>query len=274
MRSIKKQLGMSLVELIIAGALGVGLTTAIINIVVVSNRTSSQSDGISQAQETGRFVASFLGDALASAGYSGDSANTFIDPHADLCANPAQGSCTIDTQNGTGDRITVRRLITEEDDRDCTGSSLNIAAGVEDQVIDAFWVEVNDDGDSELRCLTYRARDNWTYDRAAQPIATGVAAIHALYGHSSARVPNGNRNVTRYLAPADIPLDPDTGDREWQFVFSVKIAILVQSFDESSIQDKERAYILLDADPYRMTDRFSREVFTTTVTRANFNNLP
>lgn len=267
---INQQQGMSLVELMIASFLGVLLTMAIINIFTITNRTASQSDGLSQAQETGRFVASFLSDAISVAGYSGDNSTDPIPPHAELCADPNNpDACTINRNNGVGDRITVVRRIFENNDLDCAGSSFNVAAGVDDIVVDAFWVESDGINSGDLYCLTYDFDTKTPYDnnRTKQPIASGVIAIHALYGLSTSYTDTGNRNVSQYVSAQEIPAG------NWPRVFSVKIAALVQSFEDSAITERERKFILLDADPYKLKDKFSREVFTTTVTRANFSNL-
>lgn len=267
--NINLQRGMSLVELMIASFLGVLLTMAIINIFTITNRTASQSDGLSQAQETGRFVASFMSDAISVAGYSGDNTTNPIDPHAPLCADQNNPSaCTINRNDGVGDRITVIRKISEGNDLDCAGSSFNLGAGVDDEVVDAYWVEGNGTDTGDLFCLTYNKQTNTPYgNRTKQPIASGVIAIHALYGHSKSYTQTGNRNVTQYISADDVPA------AEWARVFSVKIAALVQSFEDSAIVERERKFILLDADPYKLQDKFSREVFTTTITRANFSNL-
>lgn len=266
---INNQQGMSLVELMIASFLGVLLTMAIINIFTITNRTASQSDGLSQAQETGRFVASFLSDAISVAGYSGDNTTDPIDPHAELCPDPnTPNACTVNNNNGVGDRITTVRKITENNDLDCAGSSFNLGAGVDDMVVDAYWVEEDGNNSGDLYCLTYDLDTKAPYDnRTKQPIASGVIAIHALYGLSTTYTDTGNRNVSRYVAADEVPAD------DWKRVFSVKIAVLVQSFEDSAISERERKFILLDADPYILKDKFSREVFTTTVTRANFSNL-
>ena len=270
--SRNKQAGMSLVELMIASFLGVLITMAIINIFTITNRTASQSDGLSQAQETGRFVASFLSDAISVSGYSGDQTTTPLAPHAELCADPNNpDACTINRNNGVGDRITVQRRISEGNDLDCAGSSLGLGAGVDDDVVDAYWVEGNGIDTGDLYCLTYDAATKTPYgNRTKQPIASGVIAIHALYGFSEDYTQTGNRNVTKYIAADEVP---PVGTPDWRRVFSVKIAALVQSFEDSAIVERERKFILLDANPYVLTDKFSREVFTTTITRANFVNI-
>jgi type IV pilus assembly protein PilW len=274
--NVTKQRGITLIELMVAAALGVVLTTAVINIVIVSNKTSAQADGLAQAQETGRFVAGFLTDALADAGYSGERSTDILAPHANACAAPdfnVPAGCTINRDDQTGDRITVQRRITNGDDLDCTGSSLNLAPGIDEVVIDSFWVEGNGVDTGELYCQTFRDDGN-DYGRQKSVIADGVIAMHALYGYSD-RIdadPNGNRDVSIYVAPEDLPLDP-AGNPDWARVYSVKISILVQSFEEVSIADKNRGFILLDANPFTLRDRFQRQVFTTTIARANFSTL-
>ena len=64
MRMNKKQQGFTLIELMITLVLSLLITYGIAQVLISSNQSSSSSDGVSQAQETARFVMSFLGKQI------------------------------------------------------------------------------------------------------------------------------------------------------------------------------------------------------------------
>lgn len=276
----KSQLGVTLIELMISMALGIGLTLAVINIVMVTNRTSSLADGISQAQESGRFAISYLADGVRQAGYTTDSEG--IEPFALLCANSTRiDHCSFDSTNDDeGDRIAIRRMVTETENKDCAGQDINTATPANNitadtVVIDAYWVEKDTDGETNLYCLTYKdpalqSDPVNSFGKNKQPIANGISAMHVLYGYSEEEDLGKDRNVTRYITAAELPNDPATGAINWRRVYSVKIALLAHSYEESSLKKKKRGYALLDSDAYIYDDSFSRQVFTTTIARANY----
>src|SRR5690554_7931133 len=58
--SILKQRGMTLVELMVAAVISLIIVFFITNIMISSSRTAMQSEGLSQAQENGRFILTWL----------------------------------------------------------------------------------------------------------------------------------------------------------------------------------------------------------------------
>jgi type IV pilus assembly protein PilW len=63
----------TLVELMVTLVLSLMITYAIAQVLISSNRTSVASDGMSQSQETGRFVMSYLASHIRGAGLNSTS---------------------------------------------------------------------------------------------------------------------------------------------------------------------------------------------------------
>ncbi|WP_276682575.1 PilW family protein [Thalassolituus oleivorans] len=267
MKSIKSQIGMTLIELMIAMVLSIGVVYAVTNILITSNRTATLSDSLAQSQETGRFVTSYLNHYFLRSGYSPDGSE--ITPFEVECANAADEMCTRNTNDGVGDQIAVIRTATTDDDTNCFGGDMALA--IDTVVVDVFWVETDPANNlSSLYCLTYdRATKTAINNNVKQPIAAGVVAIHALYGQSIAALASNQRNATQYVAPRELATN-GTGSADWSKVFAIKFAVLTQSFEEISGQATTRNYIALDADAYTFNDRFAYQVFSTTVARANY----
>jgi len=272
---MRTQKGLSLIELMIAMVLSLIVVYFVMQILIGSNQTASLADTLTQSQETGRFSISYLNRSALRAGY--DPEGTDLQPFANLCSadNPTAGNgmCTQDTDNTedgvtTGDRLAIVRTAEAGNAQSCWGSAMVLA--VDTAVADVFWVEVDDNGLSSLICRTYNFGTGVAMVDG-QPLAAGVIAMHVLYGQSAADSATGERNVTSYV-PAD-DLANNTGQdysRDWERVYAVRVALLTQAFDDTSGLTGERNYILFDAAPYQFDDRFARQVFTTTVARANF----
>ncbi|MDF1762269.1 MAG: PilW family protein [Oleibacter sp.] len=259
---ISVQKGLTLIELMIALVLSLAVMFAVGNLLITSSRTASLSDSISQTQETGRFAVAFLNRQLMQAGYS--SSATDVIPFVPIGNNAFNTQDS--TTDNTGDRIAIRRAIDDSNRVSCVGSALLLPDGSivpeDDIVTDVFWVEVDNNNVSSLRCATYRDSDNSVLS-GPNSLAAGVEAMHALYGVSDGLTPNGARNVTRYVRANDVA--------DWTSVYAVKVAMLTRSAEETYGAGIDRNYILLDADMYEFPNaRLQRQVFTTTVARANF----
>lgn len=274
--NINKQKGMTLIELMLAGLLGMIVAYFVMNIMATSSRTSMQSDGQAQAQENGRFIIGWLQAEARKAGYTPDFTLPRTQPFADICATggptpPANGAnCTFETSTASSDRLAIRRMYSAatpslKASSDCTGADLGAAGVAEgDVVIDVYWVEQNyssgssandDNYDDVLRCVTYS--EAGAPLNSSQVIASGIEGLQVLYGQYSVADPDGTPNVSRYV-PADQVTD-------WNNVLAVRIAILTRSFTQDVVQNATRSYILLDATPYTFTDRTARHIQSTTV---------
>lgn len=67
--SVNKQVGMTLVEILLALVLGISLIAGILNIFVSSNQSSRMLNGLSRLQENGHFALDFISRDIRSAGH-------------------------------------------------------------------------------------------------------------------------------------------------------------------------------------------------------------
>lgn len=275
MKILNKHKGMTLAEMMIAMALGMLVVYFIINIMVSSSRSAQQSEGLSQAQENGRFILSWLHNNVRKAGYIPGVILERSQPFADRCSagSPvppaAGGDCSFES-NTDSDRLAVRRAFIEDSPdspsnySDCTGVDLRGSVADGEMLTDVYWVERNIDPDAAgdayddvLRCVTYDSTGNTV--SPAQTIASGIESLQVLYG-SRPELNNQNRtNVNRYTAINEIvPLD-------WTNVRSVRIAVLTRSFSDTTLTRARRSYIVLDSDPLTFNDSVARHIQSTTV---------
>lgn len=290
MINMNRQTGMSLIELMIASALGLIISLFIINIMTNSSRTSMTSGGIAEAQENGRFVISWLQERIQMAGYKGNFKNRPSEKFfGDICAGLTQippttnAHCTFEDNNNTvagGDRIAVRRYLNHDSGKipapvpatpaiygqACDGTSLTaLVSGTE--LIDIFWVDRNiasitdDSYDDVLYCITY---DGTTGEPALgmgrQIVANGVEALQVLY-----LLDSRDQKVTSYPNIAGLRYVSADLVTNWENVSAAKIAVLTRAFDNNSLEKKKRSYVLLDAAPYTEDDTIARYIQQTTV---------
>lgn len=293
--------GFTLIELMITLVLSLMITYAIAQVLISSNRSSVTTDGMSQSQETGRFVMSYLANQIRQAGLNSITDDSITTQAVISCSTPAfetlvsaarpgvaAGEVACSTESSTGDtEVTIDRTDLIHGDRlaiawippvpldaannpdedliqDCSG-----AGGYkEDQIVlNVFWVEPDDNGVNSLMCQGHRFNGTAiTRSNQPQAIASGVESMHVLYGEAIDTLPDsGDRNVGRYVSAAAVG-----GVGIWERVYAIKISILTRSITEVTNTNTTRNYILLDSEPYIMTDAVSRQVFTTTYAISNY----
>lgn len=295
MKRLAKNQGFTLIELMITLVLSLMITYAIAQVLISSNRTSVTSDGMSQSQETGRFVMSYLANNIRQAGQNstllgGSETDAFVSctdfPGLMDFNTPGNHQCTFETAIGgtdlniinlanTGDRLAITHIpvvplnaaVPPVRDpnliRDCTGAG---GYDTDEIILNVFWVAPDGNGMNSLFCRGHTFNGTTiTRSNPAQAIANGVEAIHFLYGFAdNALDDDGNRNVTRYINAATVPAN------NWDQVYSVKASILTRSITAVTNQTALRSYVLLDAAPYLMTDAASRQVFNSSFVINNY----
>lgn len=276
-RSLQQQRGITLVELMIAGVLALVISYFAMSIMMTSSQTASRSNGQAQAQESGRFVLSWLHTESRRAGYNSDISADRVQPFASACAAgsamppAAGGNCSFNSDDpATNDRLALQRTYSTSsgnarDGQDCTGVDLSTNAALtndETVLTDVYWIarDTGSDGDAYddvLRCVTYD--DSGVIVAPAQTIASGVEGMQLLYAEGSG---SDNRAISRYVRASDIS--------DMSQVSAVRISVLTRSWAENASGDEQRSYVLLDAAPYTFTDGVARQIMTTTVALANF----
>lgn len=252
---MKKVAGFTLIELLISLTLGLVISMMVMQLLISSNRTATLSEGVLQAQETGRFAVSLLSTSLQKAGFSkSEGAFQAYMAGADCTATPLPAYCIEDsTLANAGDRMAIVRMATAEDNQSCNGQGGAIAEDT--AVIDTYWVE-----DGSLKCLSYNFNTKVAIG-SEQPLVANVEALHVLYGIEVTPLASGKSNVTYYRRAGDV--------NNWGQVKAVKFSVLTRSSDENTLEEKNRTYMLLDAPAYSYDDGIARQIFTTSVLRMN-----
>lgn len=282
--SIQRQQGLTLIELMISMTLSLIVMFAVGSILISSNQAASVSDTLADSQESGRFAVDYINRRLLKTGY--DPEGTDLVAFGDLCVDAADTVCIRENDSGTGDRIAVRRVAEVEEDPDdpndppqlipksnavtCYGSALLDAAGnditTNVTVTDVYWVEVDDDGLSNLRCQSFdedgtvRANPGDNFGNS-QALAAGVLTMHVLYGQSNVAPLNNTLNVSAYYNASQVT--------DWSNVYAIRIGFLTQALSNTEAQAWEQEYIVMDSLTYEFNDQTARQVFTTTVTLLN-----
>jgi hypothetical protein len=159
--------------------------------------------------------------------------------------------------------------------RDCTGRN---GYAVGDTILNVFWVQPDQNNPdplpnppdpdnpsmNNLVCQAYTFNGGVADDESAvNAIANGVESMHILYGESRNLLPDTQeRNVNQYVTA--------TAVNDWNSVYAVRIAILTRSLIATTNEITTRNHVLLDSQPYVMTDAVNRQVFTTTFVINNY----
>jgi type IV pilus assembly protein PilW len=237
-----KTSGFTLVEIMITLVLSLIITYALAQVLISSNRSSVASDGMSQSQETGRFVMSYLANNIRQAGLDsvpdGDiSTPAFIDcvTYPGLGANQCIGESntnntptvadtelTIHAIGSHGDRLAIAWVppvpldAAGEPDpalfapniRDCTGRN-NYAIG--DTILNVFWVQSDPNNpnplpnppDPDNPSMNNLVCQAYTFNGG---VATNPSAVNAIA--------NGVESMhILYGESAPVPPVPDTDER-------------------------------------------------------------
>lgn len=260
--SYSNQKGLTLIELMIASLLGIIISSFIMNIMVSSAKTSTLSEGISQAQESSRLIMSWINESIRHAGYNSNYLDdTNLPPIAALCtgasvppANNAHCTFQTDLNDNGGDRLAISRKAggltpTNRDIQTCTGEALpaDIVNNM-DVVIDVYWVSPNltdsdITNDYQLWCASYRS--NGLRIGTAQSIAMGIESMQILYG-----IGDSNGNVINFVNADDITNIQD--------VVAVRISVLTREFGNQTLTNDTRVFGLLDSNPIEHTDQVAR----------------
>ncbi|WP_295395038.1 PilW family protein [uncultured Thiodictyon sp.] len=209
--------GLSLVELMIALALGLLLIAAVGTVYLGGNRTYRAEQDAAQIQDAGRYALDVIGRALRQAGYANTSSSqaAAVVPFAGTAIKRVSAACpsafTIQYDGISGDK-------------DCQAET--IAAG---EIVQQTFFIGEDRGEDRytpvpaLRCDAVRGSTPW-FPPGNCPAADAGAALlrnvedlQILYGIDT----NTDQSADRY--------DAGNGVSDWSQVVSVRVCILVRS---------------------------------------------
>lgn len=233
----KKQTGFTLVELMIAGTLGLLLLAGIIQLFVGSRQSFNLQSQLADIQENGRFALMVFERQVQKSSWNMDP--SLATPSAIDIAN---------SSDGDNDSITFsyRGTIDGIDNLDC--NSVPVADGL---VINQFYVL-----DSDLMCQGNGGGE-------AQAVISNVEKLQLLYGvETELNCPDGV--VNRYMNQTDL-----NGSAFSSSILSVRFAILLQSDDSLLPQSEAKTFQLLDQSYTSANDRMVRRLFQQTIFMPN-----
>ena len=202
--------GLTLVELMIAVVLGLGVMGGILSLYVNVGESASYLNAASRVQENGRFAINHIGRTLRMAGYD-DPETATAGPTTVLEGKAGSAVSMGDfTIRGTSDAVVISHegaaLV-----RNCQGV----------QVAEDTWVTNTYaiSSDDEMICNTVTTVSGVTTTTAGQVIAEGVEDMEILYGVDS----DADGIANRYRTAATVT--------DWADVVSARIALLVNSVE-------------------------------------------
>lgn len=224
-----RQRGFTLVEILVALAIGALLTVGFVQIFSGSKKTYLVQDNLSRLQENGRFAMDFLSQDIRMAGFRDNA--TPANPFPDVAISGFEGSDN--PESNVGDAIEIRY----EADRNCVGNDPDtVADGIARNI---FFIK-----DGELKCKG---------NGQVEPLVEGMEDMQILYGEDT--TPNDDDYTANRYLPADAVSDMAN-------VVSVRITLMVRTLDDHlALQDSTT--------PSGGTDRRLRQTFTKTISLRN-----
>ncbi|MCY1365078.1 Type IV Pilus-assembly protein W [compost metagenome] len=250
------QVGLSMVELLIALALGLLLMVGVTQVFLTTRQTYSTNDAIGRMQENGRFALSFISQSVRLGGYL-EPGSTLVKPIAIQgpgCTGPDSSACS---GNGSAsDTLAVAYQVPADASdgnkrRDCAGAEVT-AANSEKVLVNVFRIS-----NGTLVCSSYfSGESSWLSQN--QELVQGVDQLQVLYGVSTGGNPD---SITSYVSADRVS--------NWSEVKAVRVAVLANSQKTVSPRPPARNFYLLDAAPVAPNDGFARQIFTTTIQLKN-----
>lgn len=263
-----KQQGISIVELLVALAVGMVLIAGIMQVFLASKNTYAVNQAMSTVQENGRFALEFIARSARQAGYV-DPNNKVSRPFAVI---PEVAKCSQEslpskacTKNGDALKSDIVSFafqppINQAGARvDCIGDTKEVDTN-DKIVINRFLIADEDTAQATLSCQRMVLNKNLnfidtagSYEKAS--LVEGVDKVQIQYGVST----NGDsHSVNKYI-------NADKVDK-WDEVLAVRIGVIANSGSDLNPAPVAKEFYLFDTGPYTFpNDRKLRQVFTTTV---------
>lgn len=262
------QIGLSIVELLVALALGLLLMTGVIQVFLSSRQTYAANEAMGRMQENGRFALDFIARGARQAGYvepiyAGGKPLPIVRPACSgLPGTIPTALCTTQGAGNASDTVgfVMQPTVADGARRDCLGNTI-----AEDDVLIINHFEIipaTATTPAALGCRAYKfngaGAPGWTSGPAAQELVSGVDSLQVLYGVNTA---GDSRSANQYVS-ADRVTD-------WSKVRAVRISVLANSVDTLTPAPANRNFALLDASPITIADNRARQIFTTTIQLKN-----
>lgn len=264
----RTQLGLSLVELMVAMALGLLLMTGVIQVFLSSRQTYAANEAMGRLQENGRFALEFIARSARLAGYTepvyeGGKPLALVRPSCTGLPGSTPTDLCTSTGSGSGSdsvAFVFQPPVTEGVRRDCLG---NAVTGDNRLLINNYFIipEVGAKP-AALGCRTFNfGGANPPSAMTTGELISGIDSLQVLYGINTS---GDARSANQYVSA-----DRVTSLNKWNDVRSVRIAVLANSIETLTPAPADRNFVLLDAAPISFTDNRARQIFSTTIQLKN-----
>ena len=270
---LKKQLGLTLVELMVAMLVGLLLMAGILKVFSSNQQTYRVTENLSRVQENGRYAIDILTRSVRKAGHAGNNENShkvsFLAAPT-LLASPGPANFSTDgIIAGNNNEFSIRYIAGDKTNiTDCLGNP--VSAGTE--VTNRFYL---DTANNELECSSTLG--------GAQPLVDNVEDMQILYGLSTdPTLLSGlghNVQVDCYL-PAEQPVGTTnvtassvtncTSGLNFRQVVSIRIHLLISTPDDNVTPANQNQSYLYNSSPATLApdNRLYRE-FSTSIALRN-----
>ena len=247
---IKKQRGVTLIELMVSMMLGLALVAGISQLFIQSQKSFTMQRNLSDMMDDGTFVLEDLAKGLLVAGYSESGANfsctkascSIIDPTpSDLVStDPTVVAAAIQKKN-IRIAATQKNVLDSELDLNCTstddGTTCEIIKGADNALVYRFVLDSTKSQKNNSICIvdsysaydvvpvyiTYKNSDHsmsCTSKSTSQPMISEVEKLVFKYG-----IHDKTANTFYYAKAADVS--------DWTKVFAVKVFLVMRSADKN-----------------------------------------
>ncbi len=264
-----QQRGLTLIELMVALVISLLILAGLFTVYQSNQRGNRLNDGLTRAQENGRFAVDFLARDIRQAAFPANDANVqrfLFDGSLDnvVIANNPNPSDTLVLRHGTAGLPTA----------DCRGLRPGNPGYSADQ---------NPVTNGQTTLNQYDIRDTGRLNNRGNPIfalfcngnelVEGVESMQVLYGVDT-DIPFDARDsiANEYVISSAVPDLDFNGAPDWSRVVSLRIALLANSVDERTSVPSPRTFNLLDfpvgsydGNSAMPTDQKIRRVYTTTI---------
>lgn len=263
-----RQAGLTLVELLVAVALGMLVAAAAVSALIVARQGFKSVDTGSQLRENARFAANLIQRVAVQAGFENAAYGFYTDPkdpglsgfdnalignYASTTAAPAlahdsRSTCAFaDTSCSNGSDVLVVRYFGVSRGAAADGTIINCAGLPEpegaERAFSIFHVVRSTAGEPTLAC-TYREPGTATTWKTV-PLVTGVEGFQVLYGvdtqtsagAAAATPADGDTVADRYLTARELDTTPGASVIDnWRRVRTVRIGLVIRGPVPDSVQ--------------------------------------
>jgi len=256
MRGLIRQHGMTLVELMVALTIGLGIVLMAGRLLVLANGAYAAQAESAGVEDGGRFAVDLIGRAVRQTGAIDP--DSVADPATDTAPARVAGLDARSLSRATagiddplpaavnGSDVLAVRFPGDSGAVDCAG--FPVAAGEEGWSI--FYVARNGEGEAELRCK-YRGAAHWSADA----VVSGVDGFQVLYGVDTDDPPDGaaNRYVNATAVDAldegfaGLPAAEFNRRTHWKRIVGVRVGLLLHGSRATRGEPGGARYDLLGA---------------------------